>query len=155
MKHLKNPGFTILEILIALAILVICFIPVSSLLRRSSTQTAFNDYYVVAHIRATRILDIFSSHSYEELTAMNLQASSGNLVNVGNNEPALPPEYLAKLAPGGYAEVFYFVPVVDGLGKLEVEIRWRFDGVGEEFKTYRLEKLIQRRDHSLYTEVPL
>ena len=155
MRSKLRAGFTIIEILIALAILVICFIPVSTLLRTSSTQTAFNDYYVVAHIRATRILDIFSSYSFDELTAMNSEATHGHLVQVGANEPALPPEYEIKLAEGSYAEKFYFTPIEAGLGKLEVVIRWRFRGAGEEFKSYKLEKLVHKRDLSLYAEVPL
>jgi len=153
-KESKN-GFTLVEIMIALAILVICFIPVSTLLRTSTIQSAFNDYYVLAHIRATRILDVFSSHSYAELIDLNNQAKTGNLVSVGDNEPALPPEYLSRLAPEGYREAYYFVPVQPGLGKLEVVIQWRFPGPNKEWKEYKLEKLVHQRDLSLFTEAPL
>ena len=155
MKRVHNPGFTLVEIIIALAILILCFIPVSTLLSSGTIQSSFNDYYVFAHLRATRILDVFSSYSYAELIQLEQQPRTGNLVPVGTKEPALPPEYLMRLAPEGYRETWYFPVVEPGLGRLEVIIQWRFPGPNKEWKEYKLEKLVHQRDLSFYAEESL
>ena len=145
-------GFSLVEILIALSILTLCMLPVFNLVQSSRVQTTFSDYHVFAQIRATRLLDIFASQPFEELILLDQSTQKGNLVSTGINAPVLPPKLASRLAEDGFKERFYFTVLDNGLGSLEVEIRWKFPAPDQEWREVRMQRFVSKKNLSLVAD---
>ncbi|MEE2924633.1 MAG: prepilin-type N-terminal cleavage/methylation domain-containing protein [bacterium] len=153
--RMVNKGFSMIEIIIAFSILAMAMIPVFSMLQSGSQKTSFSDYYIFAHIRAMRIADAVASYPYDQLIGYSNLGSTDKLIQIDAAGMEIPEEYQKRLNQAEYAEDLLFREIDDGIGKLEVNISWKFFGPGQKLRTYTLQRLIRRRDYSLSTNFNL
>jgi len=150
-----DKGFSMTEIIIAFGILAMAMIPVFSMLQSGSQKTSFSDYYIFAHIRAMRIADAVASYPYNQLVGFSNIGSADKLVQIDAAGMVIPEEYQKRLNQAEYEEDLFFQELDDGIGKLEVNISWKFPGPAQKLRTYTLKRLIRRRDYSLSTNFNL
>ena len=150
-----NKGFSMTEIIIAFSILAMAMIPVFSMLQSGSQKTSFSDYYIFAHIRAMRISDAVASYPFDQLADLSNVGSTDKLVQIDAADMKIPQEYQKRLNQAEYVEDLLFQELDNGIGRLEVNISWKFPGSGQQMRTYTLKRLIRRRDYSLSTNFSL
>lgn len=155
LMRIVNKGFSMIEIIIAFGILAMAMIPVFSMLQSGSQKTSFSDYYIFAHIRAMRIADAVASYPYNQLVGFSNLGTTDKLIQIDAADMEIPEEYQKRLNQAEYAEDLLFQEIDDGIGKLVVNVSWRFPGPGQELRTYTLQRLIRRRDFSLSTNFNL
>ena len=117
----RRRGTSLVEVLIALAILTFAFVPVVQMTTSTTRQSAFSEFHIFWQARAGRILEKFGQYEYPYL--LKWRRADGTLP-VEFTEPALPVEYSRML--DHWAEACRFEEVEPGLGKLTVTIRWSF-----------------------------
>lgn len=144
---LRRSGITLVEIIIAFSILAVALIPVFSMLQSGSQKTAFSDYYIFAHIRASKIIEAKAALPYDQLAEQSTIAAVEDF--------ALTDEYEMRLRPERYEESWIFNPTADPhLGWLEVIITWKFK-LADEHRTYKLKRLVRNKKVSLIQEFNL
>lgn len=136
----QHQAFSLIEIIVALAILSFCLIPVIVMLQAGTVRSSFNEYQIFVQIRAERIRQIFLSFPYQELLRYSM--APDNPIPIPENEPPMPPEYAAKLDENGYIESWFFTEDKPGIGTLEISIDWRFTGSHETWRNFTLKSII-------------
>ena len=143
------------EVLIATAIIAIAIVPIMELIQSNRVKSEFNEYYLFAHIRAQRILDVVATQPYEKISSLSLSDQKENLVKSATSGPVFPPEYARKLDKKGYSESWWFNELKTGVGIVEVEIHWKFTGPKQDWRTYNLTRLVYQGNLSLLDDSPL
>lgn len=150
MRHRPRSGFSIIEVLIASAILAFCAVPILMMMSQSTRKAHFNEYHVSAQVQAHWIADCLQTLDYQDLlrraqkaseTAAGLKGlNDDQLKSVGVPLPALETQmapYIAKEtlhAPflehavarsKWFGRKAFFREVEPGLGQLVVYLDWR------------------------------
>lgn len=181
MRRRRTEGFSIVEVLIASAILAFCAVPILVMMSQSTRKAHFNEYHTSAQVQAHWIADCLQTLDYQDLlhrakassiTAAGLKGLDDDLLrSVGVPVPSLE----AQMAPAiaretGHAAFLqyavdrwkwftrraFFREVEPGLGQLVVYIDWRLPNEPEtmrHFYVYR--RLLARPEVSMMTNAPI
>ena len=145
---MNNRGFTLVELLIAAAIVTAAMIPLVALYSQQNMQAHFTEQHMMARYRAQRLADEYDSLEYATIKALAEQTKE-----LGAYPKGISPE--AKLLPSPLKpleqelkelsgltdlpedlvhcrdkmslqqEAVYFHELEPGLGRLEIAIAWR------------------------------
>ena len=181
MRSFRRGGFSIIEVLIASAILACCAIPILMMMSQSTRKAHFNEYHVSAQVQAHWLADCLQTLDYQDLlhrASTSSQTAAGlrgldddQLKAVGVPMPSLE----AQLAPAIARETAhagflnhavgrwawfkrqaFFREVEPGLGQLVVYIDWRLPNEPastRHFYVYR--RLIARPEVSMMTNATI
>lgn len=151
----RREGTSLTEILVALAILALCVVPVIEFYARVGEAPAVSEDKVYAEVLATRILERWGSLPYDDLEALAGQRKDGVVDALFEDDRkddwfGAIPEYKTDL---GLSRKYFtgslLVRKVDeGLLALDATIRWRLDGrlAADRDYSYALVKFVARAD---------
>ncbi len=154
--RVKTPllrGMAAVEVLIAMAILALCAIPIMNLIGGEQRQSAFNEFHMLGWSEGCRKAAILRSLDFEHLVAL-AQASTESAAGVPGIDDkrlrALPPltPSLGKILTaeaaidpthakllehavgreGFFISQSYFGQIAPGLGLIAVRVTWRLPG---------------------------
>jgi prepilin-type N-terminal cleavage/methylation domain-containing protein len=135
----RRPGFTAVEVIVAVAVLALAVLPVFVSTTSSSKNVRLTEYHVIAQTRAKRLLEAFSTYSLAELKA----ASGGggplpppfSRAELDGAAFDLPPEYRRKME--NFAEEYSFEAMDPDLGMVKVRITWTVESRQLEYELFR------------------
>jgi len=149
-------GTTFVEIMVAMAILVLCVIPIYEFFTKISEAPALSEDAVYAEILATRVLERYGARRYEDLETMAM-TPNGNVVEELFDDDRKDdwymavPEYKQNLgvAKNKFRGSLTVGKIEDGLLSLDVVVTWEPSERGADLtgtQSYALMKFVARSD---------
>ena len=153
---MRRQGTTFVEILVAIAILALCMIPIIEWYTRMAVVPAISEDKAHAELLATRLLERYASLSFEQLEALVGPTRTGALAELFDADKQAPwyqelPEYASSLGIGRkhYEGRVTVKRLAEGLVAIDVVITWDPEKAGARIShdySYSLTRLVSRAD---------
>lgn len=157
-------GMSLIEVLIAAVVVGLALVPIMTLTQSEHRKASFNEFHLLSHYRAKRILALLSSRSFIDIKS-NLPMQGNGMFEL---EIPLPPigeelksmaqrdqslAYLKQLEEkmSNLVERAEWKLLEPGLAKITVSVKWKLpqDGKKRNHREIKLSQLLARRNSSL------